>query len=276
MPRARSENSLKAEQLYREGKKLTEIAKQMGVPDGTVRRWKHDHDWDGAIKKKQTERSEKKNEKKKPNVRKSATVALSVSKPRKRGAPIGNKNSHGGPVGNQKARIHGAYSTVYWDFLEEGEREVCDNVPQDEEEMYVEQIALYTIRERRIMKAINKYRIGPEIYVDSAQRSEDKRTFENEEDKDLYAERIRQKIEAKERLPGDHYQMTTNTQNRDNMILRLEKELSTVQRAKNAAIDSLARLRMEKRKVEEGDQSNDLVRTWAEAVLRAREDTNAE
>lgn len=44
--------------LYKKGKKLIEIAKIMGISDGTIRRWKHEEGWDG-------ERSEKK-----PNVRK--------------------------------------------------------------------------------------------------------------------------------------------------------------------------------------------------------------
>lgn len=47
-----------AKELYLQGKKLTEIASQLGLPEGTVRRWKSTYKWD----KKDTERSEKKSE----------------------------------------------------------------------------------------------------------------------------------------------------------------------------------------------------------------------
>jgi phage terminase small subunit len=47
-----------AKKLYLQGKKLTEIASQLGLPEGTVRRWKSTYKWD----KGDTERSEKKSE----------------------------------------------------------------------------------------------------------------------------------------------------------------------------------------------------------------------
>nr|DAG46715.1 MAG TPA: Terminase small subunit [Caudoviricetes sp.] len=47
-----------AKELYLQGKKLTEIASQLGLPEGTVRRWKSTYKWD----KGDTERSEKKSE----------------------------------------------------------------------------------------------------------------------------------------------------------------------------------------------------------------------
>ena len=47
-----------AKELYWQGKKLTEIASQLGLPEGTVRRWKSTYKWD----KGDTERSEKRSE----------------------------------------------------------------------------------------------------------------------------------------------------------------------------------------------------------------------
>ena len=61
MPRARSAASIEAEKQYLEGKKLVDIAKTLGVPDSTVRRWKSEQNWDkkaASSKKKQTKRSE--------------------------------------------------------------------------------------------------------------------------------------------------------------------------------------------------------------------------
>lgn len=72
MPRAKNAKADEALALYRQGLKLVEIAAKLEVPEGTVRRWKCTHDWDG----KKSERSEKK----KTSVR-------------KRGGQPGNKNA---------------------------------------------------------------------------------------------------------------------------------------------------------------------------------------
>ena len=47
MARTRSPRSIEAEKLYHEGMKLVDIAKKIGVPDSTVRRWKSTQKWDG-------------------------------------------------------------------------------------------------------------------------------------------------------------------------------------------------------------------------------------
>jgi uncharacterized protein YjcR len=51
MPRAPSGKSDEAKALYIKGMKQVDIARKLGVPEGTVRRWKHDQDWDGNNKK---------------------------------------------------------------------------------------------------------------------------------------------------------------------------------------------------------------------------------
>ena len=53
MPKQRSPDSYKAEEMYKQGMKLVEIASQLNLPEGTVRRWKCTYKWD-------SERSEKK------------------------------------------------------------------------------------------------------------------------------------------------------------------------------------------------------------------------
>lgn len=87
MPRAPNEKIEKAKELYLNGVKLVEIASQLEIPPGTVRRWKSTYNWD-------SERSDKK-----ANVRKN-----------KKGAQPGNKNATGGPTGNKKAERHGFFS----------------------------------------------------------------------------------------------------------------------------------------------------------------------
>lgn len=70
MPRARSPDSIEAEKLYKSGMALVDIAKKLGKPEGTVRRWKSTQKWDENGKKKQGERSQKKSGSEKASVRK--------------------------------------------------------------------------------------------------------------------------------------------------------------------------------------------------------------
>lgn len=52
MPKAKNKLVDDAFVLYRQGMKLKDIAEQLGIPEGTIRRWKHTYEWDN-------ERSEK-------------------------------------------------------------------------------------------------------------------------------------------------------------------------------------------------------------------------
>lgn len=91
MPRKPDERIGKAKEMYLSGMKLVEIASQLNLPEGTVRRWKSTHKWDN-------ERSDKK-----ANVRK-----------RKKGGQPGNKNAvgnnGGAPLKNKNAEKHGFFS----------------------------------------------------------------------------------------------------------------------------------------------------------------------
>ena len=91
MARAPDVKYAEAKALYDKGLKLVEIANQLSIPDGTVRRWKSTHKWD-------TERSDKKNE-----------------RSHKRGAPKGNKYAKGNkggaaPKKNKNAETHGLFT----------------------------------------------------------------------------------------------------------------------------------------------------------------------
>ena len=52
----------RAQELYRQGMKLVDIATELGRPEGTIRRWKSTYGWDGERSKKRSERSVKKSE----------------------------------------------------------------------------------------------------------------------------------------------------------------------------------------------------------------------
>ncbi len=121
-----------AKKLFDSGKKKTEIAKELGVTPQTIRRWEKDG-W-GKNKKKEGRRST---------------------------AKYGNKNA-AGTKGNPNPKIpdntkHGGYSAVYLDALREEERELIEKVPKDAEELLTQEIQLFSIRERRILQALNQF-----------------------------------------------------------------------------------------------------------------------
>lgn len=103
MARAPDARIEQAKAMYLNGTKLVEIASQLNVPEGTVRRWKCTHKWD-------SERSDKKSER----------------SARKKGAQPGNKNSSGGPPGNRKAEKYGFFSK----YLPDETREIFSAIEE--------------------------------------------------------------------------------------------------------------------------------------------------
>ena len=60
--------SEKAYEMYKQGMKLVDIAAELDVPPGTVRRWKSTHGWESERSESRSERSDKKRAEKKPIV----------------------------------------------------------------------------------------------------------------------------------------------------------------------------------------------------------------
>lgn len=256
MARARSPSSIEAERLYQDGMKLVDIAKKIGVPDSTVRRWKSTQKWDESegeqSKKKETERSDKK----KANARKP------------KGAPRGNKNAAGHapstPKRNKNAETHGSYSKVYWDTLDDEELGMIESMGDSEEEHLLMQLQMFSIRERRLMQRIKHYR---ELEVENhglsvkaaskTKKVEDVTDFDGES---VGAGKYKKVTETS----------VTHTEAVMSSIMTLEAELTKVQRAKTKAIEALSRLRTESQKLENEEAGNDIVKTWAQKVLEAR------
>lgn len=65
MARAPDKRIEQAKEMYLQGQRLVEIASQLNLPEGTVRRWKCTHKWDNERSNKTSERSENKKSKKK-------------------------------------------------------------------------------------------------------------------------------------------------------------------------------------------------------------------
>ena len=139
MPKQRSPDSYKAEERYKQGMKLVEIASQLNVSEGTVRSWKNRYNFDG----KSTATLQKNNR----NVAK-----------KKRGGQPGNKNAvgHGAPKGNQNATKHGLFSR----YLPEDTRELFFSLDsEDPLDLLWDQIKLaYTaiVRAQQIMHVRNQ------------------------------------------------------------------------------------------------------------------------
>ena len=108
MARAPDPRICQAKAMYLKGMKLVEIASQLSIPEGTVRRWKCTHKWDD-------ERSDKK-----ANVRK-----------RKKGGQPRNKNAigndgGGAPEQNKNAEKYGFFSK----YLPDETREIFSAIEQ--------------------------------------------------------------------------------------------------------------------------------------------------
>lgn len=65
LARSPNEKAKRARELYKEGMKLVEIASQLDVPAGTVRRWKSTYNWDDERKSERSEKKSERSEKKK-------------------------------------------------------------------------------------------------------------------------------------------------------------------------------------------------------------------
>ena len=136
MPRAPNAKVSKAKDMFQQGYKLIDIAKQLEVPEGSVRRWKSTYKWD-------SERSDT-DDKPKASVR-------------KKGPPKGNKNAkgHGAPKGNKNNLQHGVYAKLIFSDLTEEELELLGIIsPLKEQELLKNEYLSLTIREKRLQEEI--------------------------------------------------------------------------------------------------------------------------
>lgn len=247
---------------YLKGIKPKELSEKYDISINTIKSWIKRYDWNKKSRKEGAPSKEK----------------VAPSK-KKAGAPKGNKNavgnSGGAPPRNTNALKHGGYSKIYWDMLDDDEQELIEDIPADEEELLIEQIRLFSIRERRIMRAINTYRnTQGGLYVAGVMRTESKRAFKDAEEEKAYEDIQADKVKKKEILPGKSYQITTTTAAAADLINRLEKELTGVQAKKTTAIQTLTNLRLEREKMNGNQKGNDIVRAWAEKVMQSRGDNN--
>lgn len=240
MPRARSPDSIKAEQMYHDGKLLKDIAEELGVPAGTVRRWKSTQKWDADKDERSPKKKPAKKASKKTNARK-----------KKRGAPKGNKNAVGNKSSaprNQKAVKHGAYRAVFFNFLGDEDKELLENMTDfDTEDRLIMEIQVLTIRERRVMAAIEEKKKDP-LYISSINQIRKERVFakgeEGEKEKQEYKRVKEIAVAAGVALPGEEVEKDTRTEATIDLIARLDRELTSIQKQISADLKQLEDLRM--------------------------------
>lgn len=255
------DNRDKGYTLFKKGLKYKEIAEKLGVPESTVKSWATRYWKKGKVA------SEKVASKKK----KVATEDATGPPKKSRGAPPGNVNSVGNkggaaPPGNQNNFKHGGYAAILFETLDEQEQSLIGQMEPNEEQMLVDEINLLTVRERRIMQRIQEYQKAP-VAISSTVRTEHKRAFDSPEDEQLYNERIQEKIDAKERLPGREYTTHTTTEASYSIVLKLEEALTRCQAQKQRAIDSLNKIRQS-----QGSKGGALADDWIAGVLESMEE----
>lgn len=127
MSRKPDERIGQARELFLQGMKLTDIAKQLGLPEGTVRRWKSTCKWESERSDKNSERSDRK----------------------KRGGQPGNHNATGPPQ-NDNAVKHGLFRK----YLPEEAVSIIEEMPEDPLDVLWDQIQIAyaaIIRAQQIM-----------------------------------------------------------------------------------------------------------------------------
>ncbi|WP_461198538.1 phage terminase small subunit [Enterococcus sp. N249-2] len=145
MARQRDPRRDQAKQIWLKSngqKLLKEIAKELGVSDSQIRKWKSQDKWAEELKGNVT------------NAKSNVT--------NRGGAPAGNKNAQGNrgnsraspPQGNKNALKTGEYETIFTEYLTEEEKDLYSNLNDDPFFILSEEVKLLKIRQRRMMHRI--------------------------------------------------------------------------------------------------------------------------
>ena len=135
--------------LKSDGEKLLkEIAKELGVSDSQIRKWKSQDKWAAELKGNVT------------NDKSNVT--------NRGGAPPGNRNAEGNrgnsraspPTGNKNALKTGEYETIFEDLLSDEEKDIYSSLSDEPIYVLSEEIKLLKIRQRRMMQRIKYAEAG--------------------------------------------------------------------------------------------------------------------
>lgn len=256
MPSAKSDERIKAEQIFRESHgsvKLVEIAERLGVSPSKVRKWKSLDGWDKkdapatSAKKKQVERS----------TRDKGNAPPKNAPKKKRGAPPGSQNAkgHGAPAGNANAAVTGAYMKIYGDLLSDDEKEIVADILDQGGQRRISLLQLLAslrIRERRLLKDINDIRGGAEMLT--------RHTFSHIEPSGKKAEDGREITKV--------VKINQEQETRRDTVQRFEESLTRVQAEIRRTEDSLRQLDEAEAKHVTKDNNVSLLDAMAEAFAK--------
>jgi uncharacterized protein YjcR len=124
---------------YQTGVKYKDIAEKYGVTINTVKSWKTRYQWSKDKKKGVHTKSEK-------------ACTQKGGKPGNKNA-VGNKGG-AAPKENKNAVKTGEFETLFFDALEEDEKQLISLIQLDKEQLLLQEIQLLTVRERRMLKRI--------------------------------------------------------------------------------------------------------------------------
>lgn len=233
----------KAEKDYMKGMKYKDIAEKYDVSINTVKSWVKRYDW--AKKKKGAHKKEE-----------------GCTPKKKQGAPKGNKNAvgnsgGGAPEGNRNAVTTGEFERLFFSDLSDQEKSLIQSINYDKKILLQHEIALLTVREKRIMERIEeaKNKTGSLSIKDVTTR----------------------KTEIKGNImSGQQSQNETITHalSTFELISRLEEALTRVQAKKIKSIDSLnkiemdeKRIQLEERKLTGETEQDKLIDDWLAGVI---------
>ncbi len=221
----------KALEDYKAGLSYKEIAEKHNVSESTVKSWASRH-WNNDKKIQAARRKAKKSQLKgKKSCNQKSEKKSQKDAPKPRGAPKGSVNAAGNnggaPKGSKNALKHGGYSVVKWNELTDEERAMAESMQDtDTEDNLHEEVVLYTIRERRLLRAINTMKevnlkgnveISTNISVHTTGSGSDTSIVGSTK--------------------------STNLERVEIAVLRLERELTSVQKAKARTLQTLDEVR---------------------------------
>lgn len=234
MPKAKNNLADKAYALYGQGLLLKDIAEKLGVPASTVRRWKSTYKWDN-------ERSDK------------------ITSVRKKGAQKKNSNSvgSGAPEKNTNAVKHG----IFQKYLPEESMDIIESMGDNPLDVLWGQIQIAyaaILRAQKIMyvKDIDDSTTTQIGRKDGADVTEERWEVQQAWDKQANF------LKAQARAQGELRSMIKQYDE----LLNKNYELSTEEQKSRIALLK-ARTKVTEMGINTGDDANDQVKDWKEAII---------
>lgn len=267
MARKRDPRRDEAKKIWLESngeKQLKEIASELNISDSQVRKWKSIDKWSAELKGNVT------------NAKGNVT--------NQGGAPFGNQNAKGNkgnsraspPVGNKNALKTGEYETIFFETLNDEEKDIYSNLNNDPSFVLSEEIRLLKIRQLRMMKRIKQAETG--LNDEEIERLQQLRKIKTPIEKDG------RKLEIKRDVMQD-VQVSRKTHRKIDDILSIEDSLTRISNQLAKAIKQMNELYMNEYRTDlmkaqtekiqaeiadiGGNNSGEEVEEWKQAVLNA-------